>query len=98
MGSQINWLDDDWREQYEGHLQELLMQTSIARQRLTIAHLLREQNKEKSRYARLIQPKLKADSGLRVTMLRERLETNQDILRELLIEKGYLRGVDVGPV
>ncbi len=90
MVRQMNWLDDHWEQQYEVHLQELLMTTSIARQRVTIAHIQRETVKEKSRYARLKQPKLKQQSGVRVAMLKDRLETNQTILRALLVEKGYL--------
>jgi phosphopantetheinyl transferase len=94
MVKQMSWLDDHWKQQYETHIQELIMTTSIARQRVTIAHLDRELLKEKARFERLRQPKLKSQSGTRITMLRERLNTNQNILRELLIEKGYLHGTD----
>lgn len=94
MGGQLSWLEDNWETQYQTCLQELIMVTSIARQRVTIAHIMREIVKEKSRYARLKQPMLKKNSGVRVTMLKERLETNQNILRELLVEKGYLANTD----
>lgn len=98
MARQMNLLDDHWEEQYDIHLQELLMTTSIARQRVTIAHIQRELVKEKSRNARLKQPKLKSQSGTRITMLRDSLATNENILRGLLIEKGYLAGTEDIPL
>ncbi len=71
------------------------MSTKISRQRVTIAHIQREQEKERLRYARLIQPKLKAESGTRITMLRDLEHAAKNILRELLIKKGYLSNAKV---
>lgn len=94
MGRQLSWLDDHWEIAYNMSMEELIMTTSLSRQRVTIAHIQRELEKEKSRNARLKQPKLKSESGTRLVMLRDRLNVNQNILRDLLIEKGYLRGTD----
>ncbi len=94
MAKQLGWLEASWILQYDKHVEELIMVTSIARQRVTIDHLQRELSKETARYERLVQPKLKHDSGVRKQMLKDRLSTNQNILRELLIEKGYLQGTD----
>lgn len=91
MNTQEGWLDKVWKNQYEQSLQELLMTTSIARQRVTISHIQKELEKEKQRYESLKMPALKKNSGIRVSMLKDRLNTNQNILRELLVEKGYLK-------
>lgn len=95
MEQQLSWLDQVWIEQYGKALEELIMRTSIARQRVTIAAINGELAKEKSRYERLKIPELKHNSGVRVAMLKERLSINQNILRELLIEKGYLTNAKV---
>lgn len=72
------------------------MSTNIAKQRLTVSHIMKELEKEKKRNARLQVPRLKHKSGVRLAMLQDILSVNQNILRELLIEKGYLSG-DVPP-
>lgn len=90
MASQESWIDQVWIDEYETMITELIMHTGIARQRVTIGYLTKELEKEKKRYERLKAPLIKKNSGVRVSMLRERLATNQNILRDLLIEKGYL--------
>jgi len=90
MAKQMNWLTDVWQEQYDNSLMELIMTTNIARLRVTIAHVRRELEREVLRYGRLKTPQLKRDSGVRISMLKDRIGVHQKTLTAHLQEKGYL--------
>lgn len=95
MEHQLNYLTYEWLELTNREKDAYEMATSISRQRVTIQHIEKELKKEQKRFARLKVPRLKRDSGVRVAMLKDRLRTNQNVLRELLIDKGYLSNAKV---
>jgi len=90
MEKQLSYLASAWLEELSIELTEVLMVVGLARYRVTIKHIQVEIQKESARSERLILPKLKHASGVRLAMLKDRLRQNEQELRELLVAKGYL--------
>lgn len=92
MSRQMFLIPKSYFETYDEWLVRESMTTKLAIQRLTLQQLITEYEKEYQRFHRLKMPTLKHKSGVRLAMLKEQVNTNQNILRERLIEKGYLSG------
>lgn len=90
MARQLNFFSQDDLQKLSAELTEVLMTVGQTRYRITIQHIHIEIEKEQARYERLKMPRLKHASGVRLAMLKERLKTNEQELRELLVTKGFL--------